>query len=71
MIVYVGEIIKQCRHDAGLSQAQLCKRTGIGPRGTISQYERHGVCPSVYRFEDILNACGYEIIIRKKGTEEE
>jgi transcriptional regulator with XRE-family HTH domain len=70
MIRDVGEIIKQCRHDAGLSQDQLCRVAGIGPRSTISQYERHGKCPSVYRFEDILNACGYELIIRKKGTKE-
>lgn len=70
MIGNVGEIIKQCRLEAGLSQERLCNLTGIGPRGTISQYERHGICPSVYRFEDLIEACGYEIIIRKKGTKE-
>lgn len=70
MIKDTGAFIKQIRLEAGLTQEALCIKIGC-PQSTISQYERKGNCPSVYRFEDLLNACGYEIIIRKKGTEEE
>ncbi len=70
MISNIGALIKQIRLEAGLTQERLCAMVGC-PKSTISQYERKGNCPSVYRFEDLLNACGYELIIRKKGTEEE
>lgn len=69
MIGDVGEIILQIRTEAGLSQEQLGRRAGV-LRNNISQYEHKGVCPNVYRFEDLLNACGYELIIRKEGTKE-
>lgn len=70
MIKDVGELILKCRKEAGLSQNALASAVGTQPHA-ISQYEHKGICPKVYMFEDILNACGYEIIIRKKGTEEE
>lgn len=70
MIKDVGELILKCRKEAGLSQNALASAVGTQPHA-ISQYEHKGICPKVYMFEDIMNACGYEIIIRKKGTEEE
>ena len=70
MIKDVGELILKCRKEAGLSQNALASAVGTQPHA-ISQYEHKGICQKVYMFEDILNACGYEIIIRKKGTEEE
>lgn len=69
MIGDVGELILKCRKEAGLSQNALASAVGTQPHA-ISQYEHKGICPKVYMFEDILNACGYELIIRKKGTEE-
>ena len=70
MIKDVGELILKCRKEAGLSQNALASAVGTQPHA-ISQYEHKGICPKVYMFEDIMNACGYELIIRKKGTEEE
>jgi transcriptional regulator with XRE-family HTH domain len=69
MIEDVGELILKCRKEAGLSQRALASAVGTQPHA-ISQYEHKGICPKVYMFEDIMNACGYEIIIRKKGTKE-
>ncbi len=64
MIGDVGKIIFECRTAAGLSQRALGKEIGTYAN-TISQYEHKGICPKVYMFEDILNACGYEIVIQK------
>jgi transcriptional regulator with XRE-family HTH domain len=69
MIEDVGELILKCRKEAGLSLRVLASVVGTSPHA-ISQYEHKGICPKVYMFEDILDACGYEIIIRKKGTKE-
>ena len=69
MIDDVGELILKCRKEAGLSLRTLASEVGTYPQA-ISQYEHKGICPKVYMFEDILNACGYELIIRKKGTKE-
>lgn len=65
MIGDTGKTIHRCRTEAGLSQERLAVLTGLG-RSAISQYEHKDICPSVYRFEDILNACGYELIVVKK-----
>ena len=65
MIKDVGQLIRKVRLEAGLSQDQLSEMLDVR-RSNISQYEHKGVCPNVYRFEDILNVCGYEIVIRKK-----
>ena len=70
MIEDVGKLILKCRTEAGLSQRALAAIVGARAN-TICQYEVRGICPKVYTFEDILDACGYELIIRKKGTEEE
>lgn len=69
MIDDVGKLIFDCRHEADLSLRELAAIVGTQPQA-ISQYEHKGICPKVYMFEDIMNACGYEIIIRKKGTKE-
>lgn len=69
MIDDVGELILKCRKEAGLSQRALASIVGTQPQA-ISQYEHKGICPKVYLFEDIMDACGYELIIRKKGTKE-
>ena len=64
MIEDVGKLIFDCRHEAGLSLRELATIVGTQPQA-ISQYEHKGICPKVYMFEDILNACGYEIEIHK------
>lgn len=69
MIGVVGDIIRRCRTEAGLSQDALAERCGMS-RGQISQYEKHGICPSAYRLEDMLNACGFEILVVKKTDAE-
>lgn len=69
MIGNVPDVIRSLRKEAGLSQERLAERIGAS-RSQICVYEKRNICPSVYRFEDIVEACGYELIIRKKGTKE-
>jgi len=69
MIGNISEVIRTLREDAELSQERLAERIGAS-RSQICVYEKRDICPSVYRFEDIVEACGYELIIRKKGTKE-
>lgn len=67
-MIDVAKEVRRCRASLGVSQDALAEIVGIG-RGQISTYEKGVSCPSVYRFEDILNACGYELQIverRKK-----
>ena len=65
MIEDVGKMIFDCRHEAGLSLRDLAAIVGTQPHA-ISQYEHKGICPKVYTFEDILNACGYELIVQRR-----
>lgn len=66
MIGKTSDVIRKCRLAEGISQERLATLSGLN-RSAISQYENKDICPSVYRFEDILNALGYELIIQKKG----
>ena len=67
MIKNLGDFLLDIRIEAGLTQRELASLVGTYPT-SISQYERDINCPKVYTFEDILNACGYELVIKKKGS---
>jgi transcriptional regulator with XRE-family HTH domain len=41
-----GELLRQARHDAGLTQSQLVRASGI-PKPTLSRYENGHVMPSL------------------------
>ena len=59
-----GEIIRACRKFRGLTQAQLCRRSGV-PKQTISGVERGRGC-TLYTFNRLLDAMGFDIDIVAK-----
>ncbi len=62
----IGKILKTMRHEAGLTQDELSKKTFIG-RSTLSDYEREKTDINFENIEKIANACNYEIIFKKVG----
>ena len=60
-----GKTIKTLREKHGLTQGQLAIKSYIS-QGRISIYETGKTEPSVQVFEKILNALGYELVIRRK-----
>lgn len=59
-----GDCIKKARKNAGLTQAELANKCGIGTR-TIQQYESNSRQPNLLRFGKIakaLNTTVYELI---------
>ena len=60
-----GKTIKMLREKHGLTQGQLAIKSYIS-QGRISIYETGRTEPSVQVFEKILNALGYELVIRRK-----
>ena len=63
-----GTTIKMLREKHGLTQGQLAVKSYIS-QGRISIYERGGTDPSVQTFEKIINALGYELVVRKRKEE--
>ena len=63
-----GKTIKMLREKHGLTQGQLAIKSYIS-QGRISIYETGKTEPSVQVFEKILNALGYELVIRKRSEE--
>jgi transcriptional regulator with XRE-family HTH domain len=61
-----GKTIKMLREKHGLTQGQLAIKSYIS-QGRISIYETGRTEPSVQVFEKILNALGYELVIRRKA----
>lgn len=62
----VGEIIKACRKQTGLTQRSLARRAGI-PASTLCRWERGMFTPNVTDFRRVLLVCGYDIqIVRTK-----
>lgn len=59
--------LKAARLDAGLSQAQLAEKVGMA-QSLISAYERGQNSPGILVFARIMNACGYEVLVRKRET---
>lgn len=60
-----AEILFKARVNARLSQAGLSMKTGLNVPA-ISRYENGRVMPRLDRFEQWLEACGYEMVVRKK-----
>ena len=58
-----GDLLVEARRRAGLSQADLGKRSGVAP-SLIGRYERYEVTPSFERLRDLLRACGFELTFR-------
>ena len=59
-----GSTMKMLRTKAGLSQFELAKKSGV-TQAMISLYELEKSEPRVPAFEKILNAMGYELVVRR------
>ena len=58
-----GDIIRDARLRAGLSQTALGQRVGRD-RTQIARWERNAVAPSLETLREIVHACGYDISLR-------
>lgn len=61
--VVSGDLLVEARRRAGLSQAQLSRRSGV-PTSLIGRYERYEVVPSVERLRALVKAAGFELNVR-------
>jgi transcriptional regulator with XRE-family HTH domain len=55
MTATFGERLRQARHDAGLTQSQLVRLSGI-PKPTLSRYENGHVMPSLQTLARLATA---------------
>ena len=60
-----GEIIKAMRKQKGWSLRQTAEKAGVNYQ-TINRMETHKGMPTLYSFEQLLDAFGYELVIRRK-----
>lgn len=60
-----GELIKACRKVRNMTQTELAKVT-YNTQAQISSYECGKIIPRMDVFENIIEACGYELGIREK-----
>ncbi len=58
-----GDLLVEARRRAGISQAELGRRSGVAP-SLIGRYERYEVIPSIERLRELLRACGIELSFR-------
>ena len=58
-----GDIIRDARLRAGLSQTELGLRVGRD-RTQIARWERHAVAPSLETLRELVQACGYDLSLR-------
>jgi uncharacterized protein len=58
-----GDFLVEARRRAGISQAELGRRSGVAP-SLIGRYERYEVIPSLERLRELLRACGLELSFR-------
>ena len=58
-----GDIVRDARLRAGLSQTELGQRVGRD-RTQIARWERHAVAPSLETLRELVQACGYDLSLR-------
>ncbi|HVC76212.1 MAG TPA: helix-turn-helix transcriptional regulator [Candidatus Micrarchaeaceae archaeon] len=58
-----GDLLVEARRRAGISQAELGRRSGVPP-SLIGRYERYEVTPSLERLRFLITAAGFELSIR-------
>ena len=57
-----GQIIREARLLAGLSQYELADRAGV-PRPSIARWERGAVEPGFDTVRRLLRACGFDVAL--------
>ena len=55
-----GDLLREARLRAGLSQAELARRAGK-PISSIGRWERGEVLPSLETLRELIRACGLEL----------
>ncbi len=55
-----GDLLREARLRAGLSQAELARRAGR-PISSIGRWERGEVLPSLETLRELVRACGLEL----------
>ena len=60
-----GEILCRMRLERGMTQDTLAQLANVS-RNAIANYETNRSVPNTDRFEAILDALGYELIIKRK-----
>jgi transcriptional regulator with XRE-family HTH domain len=58
-----GELVREARRRAGLSQGELAARVGT-TQSAIARLERRRTHPSLRRVRELLKACGIELDVR-------
>ncbi len=58
-----GDLLREARLRAGLTQAQLAQRAGTA-RSQVSRYERGDVLPSLETLRRLIRSCGFELSFR-------
>jgi transcriptional regulator with XRE-family HTH domain len=58
-----GDLLREARRRAGLSQAELARRAGK-PTSVIGRWERDEVKPSLETLRELVGACGFEVGFR-------
>jgi transcriptional regulator with XRE-family HTH domain len=64
-----GEVIREARLLAGLSQEALAKRVGV-PRQSIARWERGTVEPGFDTVRRLLRSCGYDVSLVRHEPDE-
>ena len=59
-VVRGADLIREARLRAGLTQAELAKRTGR-ERSVIARWEQGAVSPSFDNMLEVIEACGFEL----------
>jgi transcriptional regulator with XRE-family HTH domain len=58
--VISGDLVKEARHRAGLTQAELAQRLGKS-QSAIARWERDDVQPSLETLRNIVRGCGFDL----------
>jgi transcriptional regulator with XRE-family HTH domain len=65
-----GDLLREARLRAGLSQAELARRAGK-PTSTIGRWERGEVLPSLETLRTVIGACGLELTFHLSNADSE
>jgi transcriptional regulator with XRE-family HTH domain len=59
----IGDLIKSCRDQSGLTQQQVTEKLGSKNRSSYLKYETGETMPAVSKLESILNAMGFHLTL--------
>lgn len=65
-----GDLLREARRRAGLSQPELARRAGR-PVSSIGRWERGEVMPSLETLRELIRACGLELSFRLANADTE